>query len=249
MNNIYHILNGDSLKNQFPTSILGELVVARECLVDGNIQGEDINELFVNRARYLESYSQIPAGTYFESTVPEITKITNIPADSAIYCWFEDDLFCQANLWFVLHLLSKQQQGYKIYLVRPNLGNEYSFGLMSNNELIIAYNTATNITVTELKSLSSLWPSYQDKDFDNLLLIAESFLRKYPFLLPAVNAELDRLPDASGYGRPERQLLLIMKNLETEDFSTVFRLFQQSEALYSFGDLQVKRIFDELLRR
>ena len=249
MNNIYHILNGDSLKNQFPKSISGELIVARECLVDGNIQGEDINELFLNREKYLESYSQVPAGTYFESTVLEITKITNIPADAVIYCWFEDDLFCQANLWFVLNLLSKKQQGYKIYLVRPNLGNEYSFGLMSKNELIIAYNTATIITVTELKSLSSLWPSYQDKDFDNLLLIAESFLSKYPFLLPAVNAELDRLPDASGYGRPERQLLLIMKNLETEDFSTVFRLFQQNEALYSFGDLQVKRIFDELLRR
>ena len=249
MNNIYHILNGDSLKNQFPTSILGELVVARECLVDGNIQGEDINELFVNRARYLESYSQIPAGTYFESTVPEITKITNIPADSAIYCWFEDDLFCQDNLWFVLHLLSKQQQGYKVYLVRPNLGNEYSFGHMSQNELIIAYNTATIISVTELKSLSGLWPSYQEKNFDNLLLIAECFLSKYPFLLPAVNAEIDRLPDASGYGRPERQLLLIMKNLETQDFSTVFRLFQKSERLYSFGDLQVKRIFDELLSR
>ena len=46
MNNIYHILNGDSLKNQFPKSISGELIVARECLVDGNIQGEDIMNYF-----------------------------------------------------------------------------------------------------------------------------------------------------------------------------------------------------------
>jgi hypothetical protein len=248
MNNIYHILNGDSLKDQLPKSILGELIVARECLVDGNIKGEDINELFVNRAKYLESYSEVPEGTYFESTVPEITKITNIPAEAAIYCWFEDDLFCQVNFWFVLHLLSKQDKRHKIYLVRPNKGNEYSFGHMSEEELITAYNIATTIETSELKGLATLWLNYQQKNFDNLLEIAKGLLNQFPFLLPAVNAEIDRLPDDSGYGRPERQLLLIMKNLETQDFSTVFRVFHQKEGIYSFGDLQVRRMFDELLK-
>jgi hypothetical protein len=248
MNNIYHILNGDSLMSQLPKSIIGELIVARECLVDGNIQGDTLSELFTNRAEHIESYSQVPKGKYFESTVPEIQKIISIPAKATVYCWFEDDLFCQVNFWFVLHLLSKKKQGYKIYLVRPNMGNEYSFGHMSQEELITAYNAATCIEAIDLKRLATLWLNYQQKNFDNLLEIAKRLLNQFPFLLPAVNAEIDRLPDDSGYGRPERQLLLIMKNLETQDFSTVFRVFHQTEGIYSFGDLQVRRMFDELLK-
>ena len=248
MNNIYHILNGDSLMSQLPASILGELIVARECLVDGNIQGDTLSELFANRAEHIESYSQVPNGKYFETTVPEINKIMHIPPKATVYCWFEDDLFCQVNFWFVLHLLKKQDQGYTIYLVRPNKGNEYSFGHMSQEELIIAYNTAYIIETTELKCLADLWPNYQQKNFDNLLQIATGLLQRFPFLLPAVNAEIDRLPDDSGYGRPERQLLLIMKNLDTEDFPTVFRVFHQKEGIYSFGDLQVRRMFDALLK-
>jgi hypothetical protein len=99
---------------------LGELIVARECLVDENIQGGNLSDLFGNRAEYLERYPQVSVGIYFEITVPEIAKITNIPQKLIVYCWFEDDLFCQVNFWFVLHLLAKNQQIYKIYLVRPN---------------------------------------------------------------------------------------------------------------------------------
>jgi hypothetical protein len=247
MNNVYHILNGDALKSQFPKLISGELLVARECLVDGNIQGDNLDELFSNRAEYLERYPQIPVGEYFRTSVPEFTKITNIPKGAIVYCWFEDDLFCQVNFWFVLHLLAKQQYGYQVYLVRPNKGNEYSFGHMSHDELVTAYGAANIIETIELKRLASLWWYYQQKNFDELLKLAESYLDKFPFLLPAINAEIDRLPNDTGYGRPERCLLSIMKTLDTQDFAVIFRVFNQNEAIYSFGDIQVKRIFDELL--
>ena len=249
MNNIYHILNGDSLKNQFPKSISGELIVARECLVDGNIQGEDINELFLNREKYLESYSQVPAGTYFESTVPEITKITNIPADSVIYCWFEDDLFCQANFWFVLHLLVEKLSVDEVFLVRPSKGNEYSFGHMNTENLQKAFLQASLLSSVELEELSNLWCLYQNENYSDMLTIAENFTKKFNFLVPAIKAQIDRLPDSNGLGRPERSLLAIMKELKTEDFPAVFSVFHQREAIYSFGDLQVKRMFDELLKR
>ena len=35
----YHILNGDSLKDVFPKEIYGTCIVARECLVDGDVSG------------------------------------------------------------------------------------------------------------------------------------------------------------------------------------------------------------------
>ncbi|MBA6232990.1 MULTISPECIES: hypothetical protein [unclassified Colwellia] len=119
---------------------------------------------------------------------------------------------------------------------------------MSQEELITAFNSASIIETLECKRLGNLWAHYQQKNFDEMLNIADSHSDKFPFLLPAINAEIDRLPDDSGYGRPERQLLLTMKNLETQDFATVYRVFHQNEAIYRFGDLQVKRMFDELIK-
>ncbi|MEJ2006462.1 MAG: hypothetical protein P8X57_16220 [Cyclobacteriaceae bacterium] len=51
----YHILNGDSLKAQFPKDIDGEIIVARECLVDGEVQSDDLKELFKIRASFITS--------------------------------------------------------------------------------------------------------------------------------------------------------------------------------------------------
>jgi len=249
MKNIYHILNGDALKEQFPKAVSGELIVTRECLVDGNVQGNSLAELFTNRAKFLESYQEVPSGEYFKTTVPEITKIVDIPAGATIYCWFEEDLFCQVNFWFVLHLLAKKLSAENVYLVRPNKGNEYSFGHMNSDSLIAAFHQATLISDEDIQKLSKLWRFYQNENHDEMLEIAKKYSNRYNFLMPAIRAQIDRMPDCNGLGQPERSLLAIMNELKTEAFPPVFRLFHQREGIYSFGDLQVKRMFDELLKR
>lgn len=244
--NTYHILNGDSLKAQFPKTLSGELIIARECLVDGNVQGKNLHELLANRAEYLESYPEVPEGEYYRTTLPEINKIRDIPQGSTVYCWFEEDLFCQVNFWFILHLFSKIEAGDKIYLVRPSKGNEYSFAHMNTEALTIAFQQASLITEGEFQYLSKLWRLYQDKNFDEMLIIGKKLEVKYNFLVPAILAEKDRLPDSSGFGRPERTLIAIMNELNSEEFSSVFKLFMQRESIYSFGDLQVNRMLNEL---
>jgi hypothetical protein len=37
-----------------------------------------------------------------------------------------------------------------------------------------------------------------------------------------------------------------MEDLETDEFGPVFKEFNKRESIYGFGDLQVKRIFDEI---
>ena len=51
----YHILNGDSLKDQFPEIISGEIIIARECLVDGNVKGNNLIEFFKTRAKFISN--------------------------------------------------------------------------------------------------------------------------------------------------------------------------------------------------
>ena len=40
----FHVLNGDALKEQFPPTITGDIIVIRECLVDGPVTGNNVDD-------------------------------------------------------------------------------------------------------------------------------------------------------------------------------------------------------------
>ena len=91
----FHILNGDALKSQFPEQILGEIIVARECLVDGTVEGLSLSDLYETRWQFLnDSYGYCSREIYFSETVSEFEKVQSIPPNSEVNLWFEDDLFC-----------------------------------------------------------------------------------------------------------------------------------------------------------
>ena len=139
----YHILNGDSLREQFPESIRENIIVARECLVDGYVKGIDSDQLFASRAKFL---SQNYGGTeqdYYQKVVPEFQKIKHINDDSDINLWFEDDLFCQVNFWFVVHLLHNKKPNNNVFLIRPESHNQYGFGGLNQAQLMSIYKNRT----------------------------------------------------------------------------------------------------------
>jgi len=246
MENIYHILNGDSLKEQFPTDILGEKIVARLCLVDGPVDAETDEELFKMRATFIhESFAEFSEEDYFNMSVLEIRKIENLPKNAMLNLWFEDDLFCQVNFWFLLYFISKNNKNFELNLVRPKQDSEYAFGGMSKKELVEAYQDKITITSGDLETLQEFWPLYQKNEIPELLSLAKSIIDNFPFLIPAISAHQDRLSDPS---RPKAALLQIMKTLNTNEFAPVFRAFCQQETIYGFGDFQVKRLLDEVLR-
>jgi len=248
-----HILNGDSLKSHWPETIAGDLIIARECLIDGNVQGDSLAELFANRATFICGYGGFTTEDYYRKSVAEFEKITTVLPNTQVYCWFEHDLFCQVNFWFVSYLLEAHIKGCEIYFVCPNEGNEYSFANMSNSQLTEAYDKASLITSDELTLLSQLWPLYQGlnlrNDCQKMNGIAKNLAQNFPFILAAINAQYDRAPDKSGYGRPERRLLTLMAELNTTDFNEIYCNFSKTEAIYSFGDIQVKRMLDSLLAK
>ena len=251
-NNTIHILNGDSLKGQLLNIIDDPLIVTRECLIDGDVSG-DIHErglayFYAKRAKFIAQYPQCSEAGYHLESVPEINKITTISSNSIVYCWFEEDLFCQVNFWFVIALLNIYVQGATIYLVKPNTGNEYNFAGMNSTDLMLALTNAYQLKEPQLSVFSQLWYLYQQKKPNEMLDVAASLEPPFAFVKKAVKAEQGRMPDSSGYGYPERQLLSIINELNTTDFSPVFQLFYQRMAVYSFGDLQVKRMFDQLIR-
>jgi hypothetical protein len=243
-----HILNGDSLKAQFPSSIQGEIIVARECLVDGNVKGVNFDTLMANRAEFIGQYPDCSSQDYYLNSVPEFEKIIALGDEVDVICWFEDDLFCQVNFWYVLYLLVKESSDRKVWLVRPNQGNEYSFAAMSEQELVTAYHSKISIDNANFSKLAMLWPSYQNEDFQKLQIVGKSFKDSFPYIITAVEAHIARIPDENGYGYPERVLLEIMKGQKILSFKNVFREFHQKMAIYSFGDLQVNVMYERLIK-
>ena len=241
----YHILNGDSLKQRLPDNIQGIIIVARECLVDGNVKGNDLDELFHSRSQFISSnYEGYNEQDYYEKTVPEFQKIKSIDDDSDINLWFEDDLFCQVNFWFVAHLISKKIRNNTVYLIRPESHNQYGFGGLNKSELISIYKN--RFVLTELDKIASLWESYQNDDTKKIINTARELESTCPFILPAVEAHIERKPTNENPSRPTQSLAAIMRELETEEFEPVFKEFSKRESIYGFGDLQVKRLFDEI---
>ena len=249
MKNEYHILNGDCLKEQFPNSIIGEKIIARLCLVDGNVKARTSKELFKIRAKFIsESYNNYTEQEYFAKTVTEIEKIQNISNNTEINLWFEDDLFCQVNFWFIVNLLFEARKSQSIFLIRPKKNSEYSFGKMNKGELVNAFKNRVKIEPFELNELRKLWKLYQQDNCAEMFEVAKKIDVKFPFLVPAIQAHKDRTPITGNFGRPKQSLIQIMDELKTKNFGKVFGEFCKRQGIYGFGDLQVKRMYDEIIK-
>lgn len=246
----FHILNGDALKSQFPDKLRNNIIVARECLMEGDVSGNTPEEFYANRAKFLgEYFGEFGPGNYYTETVPEFEKICNIPVNSDINLWFEDDLFCQVNFWFVASLIHQNKQNYSVYLVRPSKGNEYSFGKMSEDELMAAYRKRVTLTPAVLKQINDLWENYRNNQIYELIQSAEQLSTSFPFIQNAVEAHVERIPVMNNPGQPIRSLQRIIKELNTTDFASVFKEFCKREEIYGYGDWQVQKMMETITKK
>ena len=246
MGQTYHILNGDALKAQLLQVIQGTQIVMRECLVDGCVEGENLDEFFKVRAKFIaQDYEGYTEADYHHKTAPELQKLFQIPQNAEIVFWFEDDLFCQVNFWFAFHHIKKSNSNSSLFLVRPPKHTQYGFCGLGEAELVNVYQQRIALK-EQLAELASLWKYYQLGELQALREVAISVERNYPFILPAVQAHLDRIPSANSLGRPTETLIQIKRELNTNDFGEIFREFCKRESIYGFGDLQMKQLLDGL---
>jgi hypothetical protein len=247
-----HILNGDSLLHQFPDQITGQKLVMRECLMDGPVGAsleQDLDLFYQDRVTFLSALTEqdISKERYVKEVGVLFEKIQSATDHSNLYLWFEHDLFCQVNSWFILWLISKNTtHDYTVWMVHPKEEAPYSFAAHTEEELAHAFVHAQ--PVTELDQLAQLWPVYCNQDNQGLVNLAHTLESTYPFLMPAVRAHLDRQETPDSPGRPIQTLREIMSENPSATFGEVFRLFSKKEAIYGFGDLQVQRLLQSMDR-
>lgn len=237
-----HILNGDALKEQLPLDqIPGEIMVARECLVDGPVLAENLDYFIELRAQFLK---EVYGADDYTIASSEILKIAGLESGE-VNLWFEEDLFCQVNLWFIASLLYLKD--IKVNLIMPKDSLRYGFAGLSKDELVSAYQNRIQLTRIQVNQFAILWFAYRKDHIERLLKLGVQMYSDFPFVMKAIEAHFERQPRDGKPGLPEQTLLEIIKEKSTDDFGIVFREFADRLPIYGFGDLQVRRIFESII--
>lgn len=248
--NAYHILNGDCLADQLSqTKINQNYIVCRECLIDGNLYADNIADFWNVRAHFIAKSYPVSTKDYFIKTVNEFEKLDNLPENSNICLWFENDLFCQANMWFVISYLANYPT-FNIFRVFPIIENKKNtwkgFSIANANKLEKAYRSKVAFTSKDIELGKDLWAAYQKGDFDKLKQLSRIKSDCFAFLEEVCQAHIDRFPMDGTLGRPDKVVKEILDNFSTE-FEDVFSEFSNREGIYGFGDLQLKNIYKKQL--
>jgi hypothetical protein len=251
MKSLLHLVNGDLLASQLQGASFFEThLVFREALIVGPTQAIGMDEFWKVRTAFITSSYGVTAEEYTQKTVLEIERLNSLPEDTEICLWFEDDLFCQVNLWFILFFLAEIPK-FKLSRVFPPISTTESrwagFGQADLDLLEKCYQARIPFFTPDLALGSSLWKAYRSQDWDLFKNLSHQASPCFNSLEEVCQAQFDRLPGAHGLGKPEQILKGILAG-GTTDFPLVFKEFSRQAGIYGFGDLQVKALIASLLK-
>ncbi len=246
---VYNILNGDSLAFSFPDAkIEGNIIVVREALIDGDLSGDNLQDFWQSRAKYIG----ITETEYNNSVVKEFEKIINAPDNSEFNLWFEYDLFCQVNMWFVISIINSLPIKKNVFAVYTSYLDKTSkqfwngFGPANSDELKICYANRISLSEADIYLGQDLWKAYKNGNLAEMTNLSEHHSLAFPYLQEVVKAHVDRFPEDGTKGRPEKVIEDITKNIST-DFPKVFKEFWKREIIYGFGDSQLKSLYNKVM--
>ncbi len=239
---VIHVLAGGSFAQQFVNSgIDGETIVCNECFVDGDLVGESLSEFWKTRAQFIKSAYRESETEYHEKVINEFNKLKERAPNSEINFWFGRELFCQVNMWFCLSLLDGIEA--EIYSVYPQIENESEFfscfGSKDNEDLRLSFTSRTRFSSDERNLGTNLWKAFQQNDFKLIEKLSSTKSDCFPALDEICRAAIEKNSE------PQAILGEIISE-GISDFSEIFREFSNRASKYGFGDLQVKRIYENL---
>lgn len=241
---VWHVLTGDALIEKFGnTGIKGNTIISREGFIDGPLDGNEPAEFWQTRAKYIRAACGEKEDVYYRKVVREYEKLLQLPQGAEVNLWFEHDLFCQVNMWFCLQLLSQNHNSISVYRVMPHTHNEsdlwQGFGRAQSHDLKESFNRRIKFSDDEIKLGALLWRAYQKGDVKKLVQLSFTPNNCFPYLNDVCWAEAERKLGL----RPQKRLAEII-NSGTVNFREIFIEFSKTEAIYGFGDAQVKTMLD-----
>ncbi|XCF04998.1 DUF1835 domain-containing protein [Tamlana crocina] len=245
-----HITNG-SVLTEFLKEIKveGEILTWQEMLCEGpTIEYIDSEDFLEIRKTFFNDFYDIEIDE--KAVKKELKKLNESEKYSEIVLWFEYDLFCHINMVAVISLIQQKKISIPLYLVCSGRVED-SKGLkglaeLSPKQLLEHYKSKVFLNKEDIEMAMTIWGIYCGIDH-NLL---KPFIVKsssFDYLSSCLKAHLKRFPNSvDGLNTLERNILEIIEKYSITSKHHLLGYALNYQGFYGYGDLQLKRIIDEL---
>lgn len=238
-----HIVNGDATVARLgPASLPGEILVWRDVLVEGPVEGALAVDAFAaRRAPWLARRLGIAEERYAETARAQADGLTRASAHDEIVLWFEQDLFCVANLAYLAAWLRRTRDAARVSLVFP----DEPLGTTDSPALAALFAGRQPFTDDAIAHAAAWWEAYASPDPRTFEAKVHGPL---PFLDVAAQLHRARFPaTCTGLGVVETAVLAALDDTP-RPFGDVFRAATRDERMRGHGmsDLQLAAYVEAL---
>jgi hypothetical protein len=233
MPSMLHVVNGDATASRLePAALPGDVLVWRDILVEGPVAGGlEIDALAAWRAPWLARRLGIAEDAYVAAGAAQAAGLARVCRYDEVVLWFEQDLFCAANLGFLAAWLERARPAAHIRLIFP----ESALGTSESTTLAGLF--AHRRRFDHAAVAATWWRGFCAPDPREFAAIPPSA----PFFERARTLHLARLPDiATGLGAVEAAVLHAL-GAGPQSFASLFRGMTNDARMrgLGMGDVQL----------
>lgn len=240
-----HIHNGESSAGTLKEfGFPGENFAFQEVLIAGPTpRGLSLDEWRGVRSTFLSEEYALKLDECERNLLAQDEALKRFTDHEEVILWFEHDLFCQANLIYLLDWFSKQSLGNtKLSLICidrfPGIEDFRGLGQLTGEQLASLFETRHEVSESELRIASRSWAAYCFTSPQEIARLLDEDTSAMPFLANALRLHLTRFPSVkNGLGRIE-QIALELISEGTIGFGRLFVGFEKSHSVYGMGDVQ-----------
>jgi len=237
-----HILNGDSTRTLFEqTSIVGDVIVWRECLSSGPCHQDVGSEIFLQkRAEFLKTEFGASRDGYLSDFTTTFDLIKGENYDD-ITLWFEYDLFCIINMFAALSFLKNNEINKNTYLVdlRSYQQKEKYIGLteidVGNYEALCQ--NRLPVSKEDLALADHLWKSHCNMDYSAIGEYLNYDKSPFFYLGEALLAHQFVHKKHEEFSQLDRRILDIISDANPTHKELV-QILLSNQSIIGYGDLQ-----------
>ena len=194
-----HVLNGDATATVFAAAGLpGDVLVWRDILVEGPLTAEwTAPTALAARAAYLATRLAIDPERYLSGVRAQEEGLAGALRHDEVVLWFEQDLFCAVNLWYLLTSFSRRPSAARLMLVYPPTDAVKGLGVLTPAQLATLFTERRPVTTPALALGRRAWEAYTDADPGEVAALAEQESDALPFVREALRCHCARFPSVA----------------------------------------------------
>ena len=237
-----HVLNGDVTASVFAAAGLpGDVLIWRDILVEGLLTAEWTEPTaLAARAAFLAERLAIEPARYLRGVHEQEEGLASALRHDEVVLWFEQDLFCAVNLWYLLAWFSRRPAAARLALIHPPIDAVKGLGLLEPAQLGALFTERRLVTPGALALGRRAWEAYTDADPRGAAALAHQDHEALPFVREAFQHHCERFPSAATGLNEVETATLDTLDRGAKVFGELFRLVTADPRTrpHGMGDVQ-----------